>query len=105
MHESLQTMVDTAASVRRSETRIHEAYLEAMGVAGDNPEHPSVLAVVQQNRLTKFEMHESVLDYYRNMPRTAERDPNVELAIYINVIIRGAFEDWHQDLQQRLRQS
>lgn len=103
MHSSLQAILDTADSVRQSEMALEKAYNEAVGAASDNPEHPSVLAGVACNRLTLFEIHESVLDYYRNMPRTADSDPNVALAIYINVIIRGAFDDWRADIQRQLK--
>ncbi|MBM4574860.1 hypothetical protein GS896_27770 [Rhodococcus hoagii] len=95
MHPSLQTMLDAAQTIRNSGEEIEAAYANALGVGADDPENPSVLAVVHRNRLIGFEIDESVLDMYRNNP--------VELGVYVNTIIRGAFADWRDEVRKRVQ--
>ena len=95
MHESLQAMLDAAQSVRASEETLDKAFAEAMGIAADHPETPSVLAVVSGNRLIGLEIDESVLDLYRNDPIT--------FAVYVNTVVRGAFAHWRADLAESSR--
>lgn len=95
MHPSLQGMLDAAQKTRASEATIEKAFENAIGIAGDDPETPSVLAVVSRNRLIGFEIDESILDLYRNDPTT--------LAVYVNTIIRGAFNNWRTNLAELAR--
>jgi hypothetical protein len=95
MHPSLQGMLDAAQSVRASESAIEKAFEDAFGIASDDPETPSVLAVVSRNRLIGFEIDESILDLYRNDPTA--------LAVYVNPIIRGAFTNWRSNFAELAR--
>ncbi|NKS74625.1 hypothetical protein GS531_22905 [Rhodococcus hoagii] len=95
MHPSLQTLLDAAQSVRRSEEATERAFADAFGVGADHPEAPSVLAMVSRNRLIRLEIDDSVLDRYRTNP--------VEFGIYVNTIIRGAFADWRADFAKRIQ--
>ncbi|MFZ2175227.1 MAG: hypothetical protein WAW17_14595 [Rhodococcus sp. (in: high G+C Gram-positive bacteria)] len=88
-------MLEAAKNVHQSETIMDKAFSEAFGAASDHHETPSVLAVVSRNRLIGLEIDDSVIDMYRNDP--------VTLGVYLNTIIRGAFENWRDDVRKRMQ--
>ncbi|ULD38948.1 hypothetical protein [Rhodococcus qingshengii] len=103
MHSSLQTMLDAAAQIRQSEEITHRAFADSVGYAADQPEDWSVLAIVANRRLVVLEIDESVIELYRNMPNNNDNLPEVQLALYVNTIIRGAFQDYREKVAEKLR--
>ncbi|WP_301851079.1 hypothetical protein [Rhodococcus pyridinivorans] len=94
MHPNLQEMRSAAQSVRATQELSDHAFSGVLGMAADHPEMPSVLAVVSRNRLIGLEIDQSVLDQYRN--------DLVTLGVYVNTIIRGAFEDWRREVAKQV---
>lgn len=113
MHQSLQGMLDAAHTVQASREAADRAFAEAVGVAGDHPDTPSVLAAVSRNRLVLLEIDESVLEYYRNDPNAAHwyrndpdgraQHPDTALAVHVNTVIRGAFANWRAEVARLMR--
>lgn len=110
----MDAMRNAVEQLRRIEQRRTDAYLAAFGGAGDDPDDPSIIAAVKQNRLAFLQIAPGLLESYQDdaRPRPGETSEAarqrhmmavLEFTSLVNGVIHAAWENWRQDFEVRMQ--